>query len=277
MVTESKGWCVPIRRVLTFLASLLPLGAMVFGVLLYEGYIELAPFTRNERLGLAAMRGNVSVVRKMLERGADVNTTEFGIPLMWAAHGGHVEMMTVLIDAGADPYLEADLGFSPMRAAVQNGQLACIALLLNRGVDINRRYMGGQTALHSIVPVMPGDEIDMAVVRYLLKKGADPRITDDIGMNTLHRLVSHGQCPPERRLECARLLIAAGVDVNATARRAEDRAALHFAAFDGKVELVRLLLKAGADRKLRDNEGRTAYDIAVTEKHAALLPLLRIR
>lgn len=58
----------------------------------------------------------------------------------------------------------------------------------------------------------------------------------------------------------AKLLLQAGVDVNAKARGGE--IALHLAALDGSVELLRLLLDAGADVHARAEGGATALHIA---------------
>jgi ankyrin repeat protein len=51
--------------------------------------------------------------------------------------------------------------------------------------------------------------------------------------------------------------------------------ALHIAAGDGQVELVRLLLAAGADPAARNAEGRTPADVAAKANHADAAALLR--
>lgn len=254
----------------------LGIGTIAFACLFGWGYIEIGPVTRNVRLNLAAIRGDLREARTMLARGAKADTTEFGgTPLSWAAYNGDVEMMKLLIAAGASLTLESDMGFSPMGSAVQQGRIACIELLLKQGVDINRRYRNGGTALMSTVPTTPEDDVHLGVVRYLLKRGADPNIRDDLGLTALHWLVHCDRGTPQRLCECVRALIAAGADVNARTMRNKGRTALHHAAVGGRVELVTVLLAAGADRSLHDQEGRTAYDLAVTEKQTALLPLLR--
>ena len=43
----------------------------------------------------------------------------------------------------------------------------------------------------------------------------------------------------------------------------------------GKTETVRVLLAAGADKDLRNNDGKTALDFAIKEKEDACAALLR--
>lgn len=56
----------------------------------------------------------------------------------------------------------------------------------------------------------------------------------------------------------AQLLIDAGADINL--RNNDGSTALHTAAFFGRPELVSLLLKKGADKKVRNKYGQTAYE-----------------
>ena len=50
--------------------------------------------------------------------------------------------------------------------------------------------------------------------------------------------------------------------------------ALHWAAYKGRLEVVRLLLESGADRAAKDNKGATAYDCTNAYKHPAVATLL---
>ena len=72
--------------------------------------------------------------------------------------------------------------------------------------------------------------------------------------------------------EVARLLISKGARVNAT--QAEGITALHEAASSGDVEIVRMLLDAGADPLARSSFG-TPLDLALKNRHEETAALLR--
>ena len=72
--------------------------------------------------------------------------------------------------------------------------------------------------------------------------------------------------------EIARLLVAAGADVNS--RQQGGVTPLHEAAQNGEVELVRLLLEHGADPKATDDQHRTAADFAREQSHTEVVDFL---
>jgi ankyrin repeat protein/mono/diheme cytochrome c family protein len=126
--------------------------------------------------------GAVDIVRALLVRGADPNVRlkrmplgrvhqsadpsfgEGSTPLMRAAKSNDVTVMRLLLDNGADPTLtqkdhtnalmiEAAGGAQPSvypidRPVTEAGALDGIALLLDRGVDVDAFNGNGQTALH---------------------------------------------------------------------------------------------------------------------------------
>ena len=65
------------------------------------------------------------------------------------------------------------------------------------------------------------------------------------------------------------LLLAAGANVDK--QNDYGSTPLIYAASNGKIEVVKELLKAGANKKLKDKRGRTAYDYARKEETKALL------
>jgi uncharacterized protein len=67
----------------------------------------------------------------------------------------------------------------------------------------------------------------------------------------------------------ARLLLEAGAEVDA--RYDGGSIALHVAAMTGDEELIRLLLRSGADRTVRNDDGDRPQDVARDEPTRALL------
>ena len=91
----------------------------------------------------AAARGRVAAVRLLLSLGAAPSTAgTFGGPqhgvgttaLHHAAESGHLEVIEVLLDAGADPTIADELyGGTPANWAAHGGHEDARALLLRRG------------------------------------------------------------------------------------------------------------------------------------------------
>jgi uncharacterized protein len=70
------------------------------------------------------------------------------------------------------------------------------------------------------------------------------------------------------------LILERGVDVNR--RFQNDSTALMWAAGYGHVEVLRMLLEAGARPELRDNRGKTASMIAREEGHPGAAEMLAV-
>jgi Ankyrin repeats (3 copies) len=100
-------------------------------------------------LGLmeAVVAGDAGKVRELIARGVDVNTKmeiSGGVALSSAATAGHQEIVSMLLDAGAD--VNADGGAALTAAA---GHAEIVRLLLDRGADVNARRSDGLAPLMS--------------------------------------------------------------------------------------------------------------------------------
>ena len=90
-------------------------------------------------LHFAAAAGSHSIVRLLLEHGADPNTRSvFGeSPLHHAADHGNVGLVDVLIDHGADPHARTSQLHTPAHAPAQLNHAHVLQRLLARGADPN--------------------------------------------------------------------------------------------------------------------------------------------
>ncbi len=149
----------------------------------------------------------------------------------------------------------------------KKGEDAPLLALLEQGADPNTAAgFGKLTALH-----WAASFDRLVAVRALLKAGADPNRAGIAGATPLMRANS---------AEVARLLLAAGADVNAVtdpnkAGIPAGSTALMAAVREGLAEVVEVLLSAHADMNLCDEGGRNALMLAALADKSAIVHLLR--
>ncbi len=97
-------------------------------------------------LGLAALRGSLPMVKRLVEAGAQVDTPNWS-PLMYAAFNGHADVVEYLLGRGASIDAQAKNGFTPLIAASRNGSQKTVALLLKRGAKPNLLTQTNETAM----------------------------------------------------------------------------------------------------------------------------------
>jgi len=101
-------------------------------------------------LGLAAFFGHRTIVEFLLKNGADVKTAARNAQKVTALHGGvarrDVEIVKMLLEAGADPNARQERGFVPLHDAAANGHAALVELLLKHGARADAKTDDGKTA-----------------------------------------------------------------------------------------------------------------------------------
>lgn len=100
----------------------------------------------------------------------DIDDTIMMTPLMICCRNGwkgHIDMITILLDAGANINKKTIYGSSPLCLACFNGHLAITRELVRRGADIHYQDTAGYTPLHYAVT-----NGNLSIVNLLLEKGA---------------------------------------------------------------------------------------------------------
>jgi ankyrin repeat protein len=101
-------------------------------------------------LSTAASFNKIIIVELLLARGANPNvaTDRNETPLQIAAYNGNVEIVRMLIEAGAKvDAADTQYGFTALASAARNGHVGVIRLLLNAGADPSRKIVDGRTPL----------------------------------------------------------------------------------------------------------------------------------
>jgi uncharacterized protein len=110
-------------------------------------------------------------------------------------------------------------------------------------------------------------EYSLNVAKILLEAGADVNLTNKYGVTALHQLISHhkpGHFSYDNQLARAQFLIDHGAEINTYAEMSCNTP-LHLATYKNCKDMVVLLLKNGADKDVKDSEGKTAREVAVEE------------
>lgn len=81
-------------------------------------------------LCVAISKGEVEVVKKFVEYGADINEKTNGMtPLMYAARYNRVEIISFLLEKGADPKIKDERGYTALDHAMNSKAKEAVALL----------------------------------------------------------------------------------------------------------------------------------------------------
>jgi len=202
----------------------------------------------------------------LLRAGANVNAANvLGItPLSLACTNGSATMVGKLLAAGAQPDLAPPTGETPLMTCARSGSVEAVRALLAHGANVNAiENSQDQTALMWAVA-----ERHSEVVRVLIEHKADVLARTRVA----HQLIV-------REDSGARLVCPPPAGINARCTEAESIAKggstpLLFAARSGDLESARLLIAAGANVNDAMPDGNSALVVAAYSGHPKLAALL---
>lgn len=190
----------------------------------------------------------------LIRAGANVNrANELGItPLILACTNRSDAMVAKLLSAGAKADLAALSGETPLMTCSRSGSLGAIQDLLAHGANVNaREQTQDQTALMWAVA-----ERHPEVVRLLIEHGADVKARSRVTSQVIVREETGARlvCPPPEGIK------AKCIDAETIPRGGST--ALLFAARSGDVESAKLLVAAGADVNDAAPDGNSVLVVA---------------
>jgi uncharacterized protein len=97
-------------------------------------------------LMMACLKGQIEMVKKLIGRDADINKTGW-TPLHYAATGGHVAIIELLLERHAYIDAESPNGTTPLMMAAHYGSPAAVKALLEAGADPMLKNQLGLTAI----------------------------------------------------------------------------------------------------------------------------------
>ncbi|KAL7757053.1 hypothetical protein ACKLNR_014046 [Fusarium oxysporum f. sp. zingiberi] len=188
-------------------------------------------------------KGDVSVVKLLLEHGADINGLKDSgfTPLhLCLQAGGSIELVKELVKAGADVNVSNGNGITPLFRAIYDGSTETFRTFLSASPNLYTRGPDNNTLLHAAARG-ENDNILSTLLQEL-----DVRQEQDVD-----------QTP---------------IDVDTTNNAGETP--LHVAAQRGCVTVARTLLTHGANIDLRDNASSTPLIEAMSHEHDEMVSLL---
>lgn len=186
------------------------------------------------------------------------------IDTVWkAAAYGDFEKLRELAQADPEALHRPDeQGFFALQWAALNNRVAVLTHLLDQGCDVNAADGTGQTALH-----WSGVRGSTAAMETLLRAGADLGARDSRGYTVCHVAAQYGQTAILHHL-------ALKWDANTDELDNDGRSPLHWAAYKGFADTLRLLLVMGSACNLADKEGCTPLHWAAIRGHTEACTVL---
>ncbi|CAH8862939.1 unnamed protein product [Trichobilharzia szidati] len=223
-----------------------------------------------------AYDGVVTSVVKLLESdGNKSHVDQAGRnPLHWAACGGHLELVKVLLSRGFDKDSRDHSNWTPLMIAVSAGRENVASYLISHeNADVNVVNSTGQCCLHYCA-----SKNRYQLAKQLLECGAKADVHDWGGITPLHRAIATDH------LEIAKLLLEytsmeddnVGNEVGENEDKdtgrmysplvnltdKEKATPLHYACEEGSIPAVSLLVNYGASFTCKNKDDKTPIDVA---------------
>ena len=241
-------------------------------------------------LHYAAKYGHLDIVKFLVESGTEIDSLQRSLqthpsrldqtPLFVATEFGKLDVLQYLISKGAAPDHRDASGVSPLYRAAKLPNAKAVEMLLQQDVSLDVRSRTNPEEA-TLAHLARGE-----LLAELLEKGAPVRSVEELEYTALHAhggsaedvrlLLEHGANPNVREPRTGRTplfeagaagnlkalndLLKAGADVNA--QDFEGDTVLHRAAYGDNTELIKWLLRHGANPKIKNVNGKTAGDIA---------------
>ncbi|HCE59317.1 MAG TPA: hypothetical protein DEQ74_00555 [Wolbachia sp.] len=239
----------------------------------------------NTLLHFAVKRGQMSVIKALLQNGADINAqnAKGKAPLHWATNyaikscdsSSRLNTIRTLLRLRKPKINTVN---NEESAPIRYSKVAIVKFLLEKGadsllVDKKRRLPRYFAYNDRIEQLLQNAEICQAArigcvsyIKGLLEEGVDVNVKDKHGNTPLHYAA---EC---RQIEVVKYLIEQGADVKIKSKYRSTP--LHCAAEWGQIEVVKYLVAKGADVNVQNRLEETPLHLAVQKDHIKIVEYL---
>ena len=193
-----------------------------------------------------------------------MSSIENDVQLLAAVKNGNTKRVAAALGAGADVNGHPERPYVPIAAAVMTGNAFMVEFLLERGADpdrpITKKMPNNFVGERALHIAVRFGKVD--IVRLLLNRsGADPNATDHVGGTPLMMACSRTPVC----VEVVRLLLGAGADP----ALADDGGftALHLAARHDRIDVVDMLCTRAPTTLMTTNTGNDCSPLAMACVH----------
>ncbi|MEM7184233.1 MAG: ankyrin repeat domain-containing protein [Spirochaetota bacterium] len=257
------------------------------------------------RLGRKSFYYYDGIIEKLIDRTTQTNSIDHygNTPLHYAMRRSYDKSVKALSEKGLGLNQKNVQGNTALNYALRLCNHKYFKILLEKGITLNYTNHDGLTPLYQAVNCS-----NIELVNIMLKRGVHPnnKLYDRYGDHPFTLSIK------KRRLDIAKLLFKYGADINVqsasgwnglmlasyngdistvqwllekyaklnskvewTDGQYDGATALTIAVFHNHTDIVKLLLKHGADPQTKCDRGMTPYDYAVQKKNPEMIQLLR--
>uniref|UniRef100_UPI00398E38E0 protein phosphatase 1 regulatory subunit 12A-like isoform X3 n=1 Tax=Pristiophorus japonicus TaxID=55135 RepID=UPI00398E38E0 len=193
----------------------------------------------------ACSSGDTDEVRRLLDRGADINYANVDglTALHQACIDENLEMVKFLVEHSANTNQPDNEGWTPLHAVASCGYINIAEYLINNGASVAAVNSEGE---------IPSDIAEESAMKDLLQ---DEINRQGIDVEAARKEEEH------RMLQDARQWLNSG-KIEDVRNTKSGGTALHVAAAKGYLEVLKLLIQAGYDVNIKDNDGWTPLHAA---------------
>ncbi|XP_026470111.1 E3 ubiquitin-protein ligase MIB1-like isoform X2 [Ctenocephalides felis] len=234
----------------------------------YKADVEMEDKDGDRAVHFAAFGDEPGVMELLAASGADLNARNKRrqTALHLAVNKGHVGVVRTLLELACHPSLQDSEGDTPLHDAITKKRNDMLTLLLDHNADITLTNNNGFNALHHAA--LRGN---LSAMKILLTKLPRPWIVDekkDDGYTALHLAALNNH------VEVAEQLVLCG-KADMDLQNVNLQTALHLAVERQHTQIVRLLVREGANLNICDKDGDTPLHEAL--RHHTLSHLRQLQ
>jgi len=226
-------------------------------------------------VAVEAPKNEIATVQCLLENGANANACNYigATPLHYVClrKSNYRGVANILLENGAIINSQTVAGKSPLHFACENQLPELAEVLCLFGADTNLVDCDGNTPIHlALIKEGGRDTVKRQIVEHLLAYRANPSVFNKEGLSPAHLACRAGY------VRCVQLMVDSQGDIRSAT--AYGQTGLHLACLGGHAEVAQLLLQVFPESlDMADLEGNTAlHNCAVVGNLDCALLLLKV-